>query len=270
MVDFIKYDPGPTLGENLGKALGGGLQSLSEQFLKSISPEAKEKRAKARILENFKFSDQTDQGQEGSSFSNLSPEQIESITFSMTSDPAKAAEAGRRAREENYKIGERAQKQERSQDIFDRYVDLIKEGRTGLTFKGATDMGRAQRAEMRVLGEQMISQYKDLVAKGQFPQARFDYIKTLVPSPWDTDAKVIGKLQAMSKELGINPSSLKNYRKEIGFEDPSLRKKDEPQLESKKLTGDLVEEFIEKAPGATKEQRIKNAKRLAESQGYRF
>jgi len=43
MVKFFEHKPGPSFGESLGKALGGGIQGFSEQFLKGMDTRQKMK-----------------------------------------------------------------------------------------------------------------------------------------------------------------------------------------------------------------------------------
>ena len=183
----------PSIGETLGQALGGGAQGFAEQFAKSMSPEAdlaRQKSSSARSEREMKeriskmleqrqksIGEQLSEGEEGL----IPPELQEQIVFSMTGDPSKAFETGRKAREE---IGKRTEKRvikERSQDIFDRYTSLIKTGYTGFAPGGKlTGKGRRVRAEYNTLGEQMLGQYIELLNKGQFPQGRFNYINANV------------------------------------------------------------------------------------------
>ena len=93
------------------------------------------------------------------------------------------------------------------QDAFNRVSEILESGNTGFSPLGITPQGRQQRAELDTLSEVFISNLIPLLnPKGTISKERFNYIKNLAPSSWDTDAKIKGKLKALSDIFGLEGS----------------------------------------------------------------
>jgi len=94
------------------------------------------------------------------------------------------------------------------QDAYNRVNEILESGYTGWSPTGATPEGRQQRAELDTLSEVFISNLIPLLnPRGTISKERFNYIKSLAPTSWDTDAKLKGKLKALSDIFGLEGST---------------------------------------------------------------
>jgi len=93
------------------------------------------------------------------------------------------------------------------QDAYNRVNEILESGYTGFSPLGLTPEGRQQRSELDTLGEVFISNLIPLLnPKGTISKERFNYIKSLAPTSWDTDAAMKGKLKALSDIFGLEGS----------------------------------------------------------------
>lgn len=94
------------------------------------------------------------------------------------------------------------------QKAFDRTQEILDAGYTGYTPFGLTPEGRKQRSELDTLSEVFISKLIPLLnPKGTISKERFNYIKSLAPNSWDTDATIKGKLEALKEIFELEGSS---------------------------------------------------------------
>ena len=110
------------------------------------------------------------------------------------------------------------------QNAFQRTQEILDSGYTGYSWKKLSPEGRKQRAELDTLGEVYISQLIPLLnPRGTVSQARFEYIKGLVPNSKDSDAVIKGKLTALknifeTKGEGLKEAENTNF---VQMRDPS-------------------------------------------------
>ena len=98
--------------------------------------------------------------------------------------------------------------QDQVRDAFQRANEILESGYTGFSPTGLTPEGREQRSELDTLSEVFISHLIPLLnPKGTISKERFNYIKSLVPNSWDTDAKIKGKLKALRGIFKIDQQS---------------------------------------------------------------
>jgi hypothetical protein len=166
---------------------------LSGELMKYVSPH--QQAGAAQLLQNKKSelmaNRKTQQQQQAYQAQGLDP--------SMANlDPSIQREL---IKNQQQKTVDDSKKKQILQDAFTGSEELLKGGYTGkFTSGGLTPEGRRQRAEFDGLAEVFISQLIPLLnPRGNMSQARFDYIKSLVPSSDYTDATNEGKLKALRK-----------------------------------------------------------------------
>ena len=144
------------------------------------------------------------------------PQQEPKIRPPSFAKGAAASEKGLTAAQQK-KFEEEEQKKAESkkhvQKAFDRVEEILNSGYTGYSLTGLSPEGRKQRSELDTLSEVFASNMIPLLnPKGTMPESRFKFIKTLLPSSWDTDATMKGKMAALKEifELGGSSSEKSN------------------------------------------------------------
>lgn len=109
----------------------------------------------------------------------------------------------------NNKIPGGSNAKQHVQDAYNRVNEILESGYTGWSPTGLTPEGREQRSELDTLSEVFISNLIPLLnPKGTISKDRFNYIKSLAPTSWDTDAVMKGKLKALSDIFGLEGSQM--------------------------------------------------------------
>jgi len=166
------------------------IQQILNQFVPRLSPERQQQAAQAfGAIQNQRMAQAQKQKQRSFYESEgLNPDLAEQ-DVGIQKEFIKGHQAKNKKSTQDSKI---------VQDAFDRSEEILKSGYTGFSPVGLTPEGREQRAELDTLGEVFISHLIPLLnPRGTISQSRFNYIKSLVPNSWDTDATIKGKLAAL-------------------------------------------------------------------------
>jgi len=155
-------------------------------------------------------------GLEGQSAEATIPKQPRLVRKQKGSSAPKSDLAERKfAAEQKENAEKKSKSKERVQKTFDRAQEILDAGYTGYTPFGLTPEGRKQRSEFDTLSEVFISEMIPLLnPRGAMSKERFNYIKSLVPNSWDTDAAIKGKLDALKDILELEGASPEKSTKE--------------------------------------------------------
>ncbi len=142
---------------------------------------------------------------------SMQPAQKEPQFTRKGKNSAKAVEKGLTAAQ-SLKLEQDTQKKSEAkkhvQKAYDRVKEILDTGYTGFSFTGLSPEGRQQRAEMDTLGEIFLANFIPLVnPKGTMSKQRFEYIQSKIPSSWDMDATIKGKLDALKEIFELEDHS---------------------------------------------------------------
>lgn len=214
------FEIGRGIGSNVGGAIRGAretsaideilqqanasgneedVQNAMNQILQRVSPERQQ--MAMQLLQNKQQQFARQRQVQGYQQAGLNPDLPESINRELIKQRIAQAPT-------------QEPSQELVKNAFDRVEQILGSGVTGFSPTGLSPKGRESRAELDTLGEVFISHLIPLLnPKGTISKERFNYIKGLVPSSSDTDAKIKGKLNALrnifampATEMGQEPS----------------------------------------------------------------
>lgn len=159
------------------------INNAMSMILQRVSPERQQ--AAMQVLQNTQQKFARQKQAQAYQEQGLNPDLPESINKELIK---KKEVEGKKVEEGNELV----------RNAFNRAQEILDSGSTGYSVGAATSNGRELRSELDTLSEVFISHLIPLLnPKGSISKERFNYIKSLVPSSTDTDAKIKGKLKGL-------------------------------------------------------------------------
>lgn len=219
----IQILPGaPGFGSQLGQALGGGVSQGISASLNQMLEQKQQQKKTQDLLRSLGVQLPSEAGASIPQASapaqgNLPKLTQEQVLAASIMNP-QLAPALSSIYKNQQKEGKEEESKKIAQESFDRMNEILNKGNLGLgsKLKGkvfgketAEDVG-----EFESLSGALEALLVDKVSRGTLSNARFKYItETLLPKPNDRQATIKGKLKALSKELDLKTSDLKENKK---------------------------------------------------------
>lgn len=154
------------------------------------------------------------------------------------------------------KFAEFRQEQRRQQNQKDQGIDSLKK-MTKILDKNSTGRIKSHFGKENLRNNAAFDQLAfkleqyaaERVGKGTLSQARFDFLKKLLPSSKKSQSRNYGDLQGWATELGVDPRELGIPTKFLVSELVDDKKQGSVQSNGKAPTADIVDKFLRKANG---------------------